>query len=138
MNGDQALGYSRVRHVATKENENSDFGRTNRHREVIRAIITQLKKLGYVDLFKFGLECLPLVTTDADAETIEKYLNMIIDIGINDIEIEDFRIPQDGTYNYLTVDKMSVLQIDIAKNRDLLWKFIYGESEEEVKKKEQQ
>ena len=138
MNGDQALGYSRVRHVATKEKENSDFGRTNRHREVIRAIITQLRKLGYVDLFKFGLECLPLVTTDADAETIEKYLNMIIDIGINDIVIEDFRIPQDGTYNYLTVDKMSVLQIDIAKNRDLLWNFIYGESEEEVKKKEQQ
>lgn len=138
MNGDQALGYSRVRHVATKENEKSDFGRTDRHREVIRAIIDQLKKLGYVDLFKFGLECLPLVTTDADAETIEKYLNMVIDIGVNNVELEDFRIPQDHTYNYLTVDKMSVLQIDIAKNRDLLWKFIYGESEEEVKKKQQQ
>lgn len=138
MNGDQALGYSRVRHVATKENEKSDFGRTDRHREVIRAIIDQLKKLGYLDLFKFGLECLPLVTTDADAETIEKYLNMVVDIGVNNVELEDFRIPQDGTYNYLTVDKMSVLQIDIAKNRDLLWKFIYGESEEEVKKKQQQ
>lgn len=138
MNGDQALGFSRVRHVATKENEKSDFGRTDRHREVIRAIIAQLKKLGYMDLFKFGLECLPLVTTDADAEIIEKYLNMVIDIGVGNVELEDFRIPQDHTYNYLTVDKMSVLQIDIAKNRDLLWKFIYGASEEEVKKKEQQ
>lgn len=135
MNGDQALGYSRIRYVATKGKEKNDFGRTTRHREVIQAIIAQLKKLNYIDLLKVGLECLPLVTTDADAEAIEKYTNMVMAIGVTDIDIQEFRVPQDGTYQYLTVDKMSVIQIDIEKNRDALWRFLYGDSEEEARKK---
>ena len=79
--------------------------------------------------------CLPLVTTDADAEAIEKYTNMVMAIGVTDIDIREFRVPQDGTYQYLTVDKMSVIQIDIEKNRDALWRFLYGDSEEEARKK---
>ena len=73
MNGNQALGYSRIRYVSTKDNEKNDFGRTTRHREVLEAIITQVKKLSYADLIKVGMECLPLVTTDVTAEAIETF-----------------------------------------------------------------
>lgn len=130
MNGNQALGYSRVRYVA-HDAEKNDFGRTTRHRVVITALINRVKSLGYTDLLNVGLECLPMVTTDVTAEEIEKYTQMIIDIGGADINIEEMRIPMDGTYNFVTIRKMSVTQLDIQKNREALHEFIYGNSGED-------
>ena len=131
MNGNQALGYSRVRYVA-HENEKNDFGRTTRHRVVITALIDKVKGLGYADLVRVGLECLPMVTTDVTAEEIERYTQMIIDIGGADINIEEMRIPVDGSYNFVTIRKMSVTQFDIPKNKEALMKFIYGEEQKET------
>lgn len=130
MNGNQALGYSRVRYVA-HDGEKNDFGRTTRHRVVITALINRVKSLGYTDLLNVGLECLPMVTTDVTAEEIEKYTQMIIDIGGADINIEEMRIPMEGTYNFVTIRKMSVTQLDIQKNREALHEFIYGNSGED-------
>ncbi|MBR4344830.1 MAG: LCP family protein [Lachnospiraceae bacterium] len=129
MNGNQALGYSRIRYVSTKDNEKNDFGRTTRHREVLEAIITQVKKLSYADLIKVGMECLPLVTTDVTAEAIETYANMVLDMGINDLNIKELRIPIDGSYNFVTIRKMSVVQINIEKNRNALHEFVYEDND---------
>jgi len=129
MNGNQALGYCRVRYVA-KDNEKNDFGRTSRHREVIEAIIAQLKNLSYSDLLRVGMECLPLVTTDVTSENIEDYTNMIVDIGVSNLDIQENRIPIEGSYKFVTIRKMSVTQIDIEKNREALLSFIYGEQAE--------
>lgn len=131
MNGNQALGYSRVRYVA-HDGEKNDFGRTTRHRVVISALIDRVKGLGYTDLVRVGLESLPLVTTDVTADEIERYTQMIIDIGGADINIEEMRVPIDGSYNFVTIRNMSVTQLDIAKNREALNEFIYGKASEEV------
>ena len=37
----------------------------------------------------------------------------------------------DGTYNFVTIRKMSVTQLDIQKNREALHEFIYGNSGED-------
>lgn len=126
MNGNQVLGYCRVRYVA-KDGEKNDFGRTTRHRVAISALIDKVKDLGYADLVRVGLECLPMVTTDVTEVEIERYTQMILDIGGKDITIKEMRIPMDGTYKFVTIRKMSVTQLDIAKNREALHDFIYGE-----------
>ncbi|ETS97994.1 hypothetical protein HMPREF1497_2292, partial [Fusobacterium sp. CM21] len=41
MNGNQALGYARVRKRATLDGSNNDFGRTSRHRRVMAAIFKE-------------------------------------------------------------------------------------------------
>ena len=127
MNGNQALGFARVRYVATKNSEKNDFGRITRHREVIEAIIDKVKSLNYFQLFNVAMQCLPFVTSDLMADDIETYLNMVMSVGIENFEIEEYRIPGDGTYNFVTIRKMSVLQIDIPKNREKLHEFIYGD-----------
>ncbi|MBO4510807.1 MAG: LCP family protein [Lachnospiraceae bacterium] len=126
MNGNQVLGYCRVRYVA-KDGEKNDFGRTTRHRVAISALIDKVKDLGYADLVRVGLECLPMVTTDVTEVEIERYTQMILDIGGKDITIKEMRIPMDGTYKFVTIRKMSVTQLDIAKNREALHDFIYGD-----------
>lgn len=126
MNGNQVLGYCRVRYVA-KDGEKNDFGRTTRHRVAITALIDKVKDLGYADLVRVGLECLPMVTTDVTEIEIERYTQMILDIGGKDINIQEMRIPMDGTYKFVTIRKMSVTQLDIPKNREALQKFIYGD-----------
>lgn len=127
MNGNQALGYCRVRYVA-HDGEKNDFGRTTRHRVMISALVEKVKNLGYTDLFRVAMECLPMVTTDVTADEIEKYIHMVLDIGGADINIKEMRIPADGTYNFVTIRKMSVTQLDIQKNKELLHEFIYGEN----------
>jgi len=130
MNGNQVLGYCRVRYVA-KDGEKNDFGRTTRHRVAISALIDKVKDLGYADLVRVGLECLPMVTTDVTEVEIERYTHMILDIGGKDITIREMRIPMDGTYKFVTIRKMSVTQLDIPKNREALHDFIYGDYVEE-------
>lgn len=127
MNGNQALGYCRVRKVATKENVNNDFGRTSRHREVVSAIFEQVKNKSYLELVEIANTCLPFVTTDLTADQINEYANMLVTIGGVNVKTEEMRIPIDKAYKYATYKEMSVLEINIDKNREALHDFIYGD-----------
>ena len=124
MNGNQALGYCRIRDVGTGENEYNDFGRTSRHRILIDAIFDEYKTLGLWDLAMVANSCLPMITTDLDASEIEQYLKMAIDIGLNDLK--QSRIPADGLYEDATIRKMSVIVPDLQKNVEVLHQFIFG------------
>ena len=134
MNGNQAVGYCRIRKVSTKENESSDFGRTNRHREVLEAIAAQLKTLSIPELWSLANEFLPMVMVSQDLtpQDIEEYINLVLDIGLSNITIEGYRIPMDGAYSYATERGMSVVKLDMQKNRDELHRIIYGVTESEA------
>lgn len=126
FNGNQALGYCRVRNVATLENEYSDFGRTSRQRRVIGTLYKSVSEMNYFGLVGLAGKCLPYVTTDLSAEEIENYINMILDIGISK-GIENFRIPIKGSYSDAMIREMLVTKIDLDVNAFALKKFIYGE-----------
>lgn len=126
LNGNQALGYCRIRNVGTAGNEYSDFGRTSRQRTVMNEIYKSASGLNYFGLMSLANKCLPYVTTDADAETIEKYINMVLNIGIN-TGIENYRIPVSGSFSEVLLRDMLVTQIDLQKNSEALHTFIYGE-----------
>lgn len=127
MNGNQALGYCRVRKVSTKNKESNDFGRTSRQREVLQAVFDKVKTLSYTELLSLANECLPYVTTDMTATQIEEYLSALVSIGGMNIKVEEMRIPVDGYWNYVTLRGMSVTQIDLEYNKKALHSFIYGE-----------
>ncbi|MCQ2495035.1 MAG: LCP family protein [Lachnospiraceae bacterium] len=136
LNGNQALGYCRVRKVSTKDKQSNDFGRTARQREVLNAIFDKVKTLGYADLLTVANQCLPFVTTDLTAEQIEDGINTLLSIGGTNVNVEQMRIPYDGSWKYETIRGMAVTKIDISKNRDMIHSFIYGDQESDEAAKE--
>ena len=127
MNGNQALGYCRIRKVGTAEQVYNDFGRTTRHRILLDAIFNRYKSLGLWDLAMVANSCLPMVTTDLDASEIEEYLKIALDIGPS--KLDQFRIPVDGTFEDATIRKMSVIVPNLQKNVTALHEFIFGVEE---------
>lgn len=79
MNGNQALGYCRVRKVATLGGANNDYGRTVRQRRVLNAIIQQYKNSSLTDLLPIMADCLSYVTTNLNEKQISDALHDIVE-----------------------------------------------------------
>lgn len=129
LNGNQALGYSRIRYVKT-ESERDDFGRTSRQRTVLNAIFEKYKSKSLPELVTILYDILPFVTTDISKPTIMDYLATVVTLGAT--ELETMRIPVDNAYSASNVRGMSVLLPNtLQDNIDALHTFIFG-SEENV------
>ena len=113
MNGNQVLGYCRVRYVSTGT-ENNDFGRTQRHRIVLNSIFNKVKKLNIFQLTSFMNNVLSdsNITTDISQKDFNNYLEQLLDI-LGEIKIYEYRVPSDGTYE----DKKVLIG---SKKRDVL------------------
>lgn len=96
MNGNQVVGYCRVRKRPTLGGANDDQGRTVRQRRVIKAIFDQYKSLSVFDMLPVMQECLGYVKTDLDAEQITDLLYNVVENGIT--TIDEFRLPVDNMY----------------------------------------
>jgi anionic cell wall polymer biosynthesis LytR-Cps2A-Psr (LCP) family protein len=127
MNGNQALGYCRVRYVPTGDHESNDYGRTSRQRIALNAIFEQVKSQSLPELSLLLIDLLPMVTTDITRDEFAGYLKEAVNIGFP--EIQEFRIPADNTFQEGYVRKMSVLIPDLDANISMLHEFIFGNSE---------
>ncbi len=125
LNGNQVLGYSRVRKKATITGNNNDYGRTDRHRIVLNAIFEKYKTKSKVELAAMMPSLLPMITTDIDSKTFEQLLNTFIEMGLQNID--QLRIPADGTFtDNVKVRGMDVIIPDLDENIDVMHKFIFG------------
>lgn len=120
MNGNQALGYARLRYVG-----NADFQRTERQREVVKSILEKAKTLGISELDKFISVCAESVTTNlTKGEMYRLALELPV---IAFFEMEGIRIPADGLYSGATSPEgQSVLKIDFDGNIGLIEEKLYG------------
>lgn len=129
MNGNQVLGYARVRKRANINGTNNDYGRTERHRIILNAIFEKYKTTSKTELLSMMFEFLPMITTDIDSKNFEALLNAFVDMGMGSMEIEQLRIPADGAFqDNVKVRGMSVLIPDLNANIQVLHSFIFGDS----------
>lgn len=125
MNGNQVLGYARIRKRAAITGNNNDYGRTDRHRIILNAIFDKYKTKSEMELVSIMFKVLPLVKTDIDSKTFEKLISTFIQMST--MEIEQLRIPADGTFtDNVKVRGMDVLIPDLDKNIKILHEFIFG------------
>lgn len=117
LNGKQALIYARIRYL------DSDFGRTERQRNVITALINQAKMLSVFEINSFLTTLLPEVTTDLTEG--ELFSIVLSSVSYLSYDLVSFRLPLDGTWNNLTINGMMVLGLDFATNREALLKAVY-------------
>lgn len=124
LNGNQALGYSRVRYVSNGE-ESNDFGRTLRQRTVLTAIFEKYKTKSTVELFALMPDVLSLLTTDLSKSTMLEYLYLAATIKPD--KLETLRIPVEGAYEMARVRNMSVLlPLTLEDNKTALHDFVFG------------
>lgn len=118
LNGPQALAYSRNRYLGT------DFGRTERQRKVLSAVIKKLPSAmgtnpkGLVD----GL--MPNLTTNLTQG--ECYRLSFMAGKFLTYEIVQNSIPLEGTYKNASIRGMAVLEVDYDANKQYLQENIYG------------
>lgn len=125
MNGNQVLGYSRIRKRAAITGENNDYGRTDRHRLILNAIFEKYKTKNEIELASMMFKILPMVRTDIDSKTFEKLLSTFIEMRT--MQIDQLRIPVDGTFtDNVKVRGMDVLIPDLGKNISILHEFVFG------------
>lgn len=117
LNGSQALAYARIRYIGT------DFGRTDRQRKVITSLMTSFKSASIGEINSFASKVLPLVSTNL---TQGDLIKLISSIGTyRNYEIKSQSIPANGTYKFVTINKMAVISIDFKKNIQILKESIY-------------
>ncbi len=124
LNGWLALAYSRIRY-----DENGDFGRTQRQRNIIQGIFNKVKSLPMSKIQKMMEKTMPYVTTDLTNQEILSYVSTVLFMGT--LDIDQFRLPVDDYYTDETIRGMEVLVLDFEKNKKALSDFIFdydGES----------
>ncbi len=126
LNGNQVLGYSRVRYRASITGYNDDYGRTDRHRIILNAIFDKYKTNSKIELASMMYSLLPMISTDISGDTFKYMLNTFIDMGTMDIE--QLRIPVDGKFrDNVSVRGMDVLIPDYNENIRILHEFIFAD-----------
>lgn len=132
LNGNQALGYCRVRRVETIGGANDDYGRTLRQRKVLRAVFNKYKSKGLLDLLRISNNILKFVKTNVTQKQIEKALEDIIENKIT--KMDTMRVPVNGAfetpikYNNIGYPLIN----DWDKNITHLYQFIYLDTQEEA------
>lgn len=131
LNGNQALGYVRVRRVPTLGGSNDDYGRTLRQRRVMTAIFNQYKGKSLLSLLSITQKCLENVKTNVTQEQVELMLEDIVENVIT--SLDTLRIPANGMFDDPTSYSgiSSPLVLDWDSNIKELYKFIFLDEDNE-------
>ena len=124
LNGNQTLGYCRVRHVPNCNGTKYDYGRTERQRMVLKSLFEQYKEAGLTKWLKILKEALSYIETDIDEELMEELIFVVYDNQIK--EMQQQQMPARGTFvsEEEVGDVTSTLVVDWEKNRELLWSIL--------------
>lgn len=133
FNGNQALGYCRVRHETASDGEDDDFGRTYRQRTVMTAIFNKYKSKNLLEMIDLADQMMSYLTTDITKQELIDY--MATAAACDTSNLDTFRIPVSNGYTPKKVkigsSYLSVLVIDEDKNAQALSDFINGTTDSE-------
>lgn len=135
FNGQQALGYCRIRHgvkqpdghypgVYTASGKGDDYGRTERQRLIIQAILKKVKELSPEELLNLAEVILPNVKTDISENDIYSYLMTVFRMGTT--KLHQFSLPIEGGYSTQKIRGEECLVPDLSSNKSALKKFIFN------------
>ena len=119
LTGEQALAYCRIRMIGT------DWGRTQRQRTVMEAIIKKALHSGPFTAFGTLSSAAPYIETDlTKGELMALGAKMAGNISGG---FEQASCPFDGTWSYGTRNGEDVILLNVEENKEKLAEFIYGE-----------
>lgn len=119
LNGEQALAYSRIRHI------DNDYYRAGRQRKVLTSLMNRYKSLSLFEAMSVLEQVLGYVSTNMDKSEILSYATELFPL-IASYKMENQQIPAEGTFKGGNVQVRPGLKdwfqynIDFAKNREIL------------------
>lgn len=121
LSGSTALAYVRIRSIG-----DGDFGRTERQRKVIGALLSKCSQMNVAQLHSLLEDVLPLVDTNMEQTAILQLGWEVLPVLAGGCQIEKMCIPAEGAYRYAWAKGMSVLVADMEKNREMLRRMLSG------------
>ena len=115
LNGEQALGYSRIRSL----DGDADFSRTARQRKVLTALFNKFRQSDVETLMNLMEAAMPMLSTDMTQAELLKLAAEVLPI-LPDCTLVSQRIPADGAYYGANINGSHVLVADMDKARALL------------------
>ena len=109
LNGRQAVAYCRIR----KEG-NGDYERTQRQRNVLKAILLKYEKLDSGKRFEVGMEMMSQVNTNIPINDIKDLQNKIL--SDKDFTINQHMIPFEGSFETKIINKKWVIDANMKQN----------------------
>lgn len=113
LDGAEALRYARIRKL------DSDFGRTNRQRNVLNALIQAYRNKPLDEMLSLLDDILPIVTTDMTNSEIVSLVMKVFPM-LSGMSVSTQHIPAAGTYTSTRIRGMAVLYPDLQANQNLL------------------
>lgn len=123
--GHAALIYMRTRSNISVNHENQDLRRTTRARSVVSTLAKQVSGVTYDELFTLvdtvvkNIVCTNMTTNELVQAAERAY-------SLRACDIEQFRIPMNGTYEEVEYAGMQVQQVDFVTNRNALHEFLFN------------
>ena len=133
LNGNQLMGYCRVRKVKTLGDVNNDYGRILRQQRALKAMFkSYLAPKNMLHILPNTKKILGYVTTNLSEEQIEKAMEDIVENKMD--KLDTSRIPVDGEFEsprrYNGIGYPILL--DWETNRVALYQFVFGDSKKEA------
>lgn len=126
LNGVTAIVYARTRKI------DNDWGRMQRQRKVISAIINQMKGLNVSQLNNLLNEVLPCFQTNMKTGEITSLLLQAPGVLSNLDDIDTLALPADGTYGSMKgMEDRSLFAVNFEENIKILNKYLYGVTDED-------
>ena len=122
LTGAQAVAYSRIR---KEVDSTGDFGRTGRQRKVLAQILEDAKTMSLTQILSTANSVIPLLATDMTDSQIIAYIRELAPM-LSQMKVVNQRIPADGAYQLVSIDKKSVIKVDFKKAQELLKETIGG------------
>ncbi len=130
LNGNQALGYARVRYVTSEKYGVGEFGRTGRQRAVMQATFNKMLQQNPLDILDIAIDALGDISTDMDATYLKKLVYSVAQMGTT--EIDQLRVPIENTYKPGSAQNgMFVFFVNFQANQEALKYFMFHQGKQQ-------
>lgn len=117
LDGAKALAYARIRKL------DSDFQRTQRQRNVMKAALKNLQGMGAVQSVALMRKLLGQVRTNIGAAELFSLAATVV--SARGQQITELTVPVKGSYSFKSYKGMSILSVNFEKNTGALKDFLY-------------
>lgn len=121
LSGYQAVAYCRIRAVG------NDFGRTERQRNVLQAVLDKAKNASVSELNEIAEEIFPLIATSLDLDEIISLIANVANYEI--VGSSGFPFDSNITTGKIGSKGSCVIPLDLTTNVELLHEYLYPEVE---------
>lgn len=117
LNGQQALGYARVRRVKSSNGQDSTFGRGERALNIVSAMVQKMKDMDGKDWISTASDMYKMVkTSQLDMETVYQIMQAVL---IDGYAFETQQIPEKDSYTCEIGDMGQYMEYDYSSSTTL-------------------